>query len=478
MAVSADEHAELIDQLAESRAEVAELREQLATALGAIATLTAQQNQNSTNSHLPPSSDGPGATARGVRKPKKTKSKRKRGGQKGHRGTSRQLLSPEQVHEIIELFPAACEGCASSLAQVEDIAPRRYQRVELLTSGPHVTEWRRHEVRCICGHETFAPYDASVIPSSPFGPRLVSIVSTLTGVYHLSRRSAQLLLCELFGIEVSLGALSKMEGRMSESLVSAVGEAHDDVVAAMVKHTDATSWLLAGATMSMWTLSTKLTTFFRIFENGQRATIERMFKDELGRLTGILVSDRASVFGFWAMALRQVCWAHLLRKFVSFSERDGPVGTVGRDLLDHAALVFKYWRAFEEGQLSREELRTWMAPVRRGFEATLEAAIKADLEECSGSCADLLTHKHALWTFVDIAGVDPTNNLAERDLRSLVMWRRRCFGSQSERGLRFVERVMTVAHTLRKRGRGVLDFFERTVTAHMQGAPAPALLGD
>ena len=40
---------------------------------------------------------------------------------------------------------------------------------------------------------------------------------------------------------------------------------------------------------------------------------------------------------------------------------------------------------------------------------------------------------------------------------------------------RFVERVMTVAHTLRKRGRDVLDFFERTVAAHFTGVPVPRL---
>lgn len=466
----------MVVQIAELQTELAEVKEQLATALGTIARLTEQQNQNSTNSHLPPSSDGPGATARGVRRPKKKKSKRKRGGQKGRRGAHRELLPVERIDEVVDLFPEACEGCARLLPQVHDVDARRYQRIELLLTGPRVTEWRRHEVRCACGHCTRAPYDASVIPASPFGPRLVSIMAALTGVYHLSRRRAQTLLHEFFGIDVSLGAISKMEARTGDALKSAAGEAHDDVVAALVKYADATSWLLAGVTMSLWTLSTKSTSFFRIFVDGRRATIERMFEDAFGRLFGILVSDRASVFGFWAMALRQICWAHLLRKFVSFSERDGPVGTFGRELLDYAALVFEYWRGFEEGKLSRDELRTWMVPVRRRFEATLERVVAADLEGCSGSCEDLLAHKDALWTFVDIPGVDPTNNLSERDLRSLVIWRRQCFGCQSERGLRFVERVMTVAHTLRKRGRAVLDFFERTVAAHTAGAPAPRLL--
>ena len=483
MAVSADEDAELIAELAEVRAhlvarnaEVAELKEQLATALAAMERLTEQVNRNSANSHLPPSSDGPGAVSRGVRRPKKKKSKRKRGGQKGRRGAHRELLPVERVDEVISLFPDACEGCARALPQVPDIDARRYQQIDLLLTGPRVTEWRRHEVRCACGHFTRAPYDASVVPASPFGPRLVSIVAALTGVYHLSRRRVQMLLHEFFGIDVSLGALSKMEARMSDALKPATGEAHDEVVAALVKYADATSWLLAGVTMSLWTLSTKSTSFFRIFVDGRRATIERMFGDPFGRLFGILVSDRASVFGFWAMALRQVCWAHLLRKFISFSERDGPVGTFGRELLDYAALVFEYWRGFEEGKLSRDELKTWMTPVKRRFEVTLERVVAADLADCSGSCADILAHKPALWTFVDVPGVDPTNNLAERDLRALVIWRKLCFGSQSERGMRFVERVMTVAHTLRKRGRDVLDFFEQTVAAHIAGVPVPRLL--
>ncbi len=483
MAVGADEYAELgaelaevRTQLAESDARIAELEEQLATALAAIERLTEEVNRNSTNSHLPPSSDGPGAVSRGVRRPKTKKSKRKRGGQKGRRGAHRELLSADRVDEVVDVFPAACEACARPLSRDPEVDARRYQQIDLLLAGPHVTEWRRHEVQCVCGHCTRASYDASQIPTSPFGPRLVSIVAALTGVYHLSRRRVQMLLHEFFGIDVSLGVISKMEARMSLALQSATGEAHDDVVAAMVKHADATSWLLAGVTMSLWTLSTKLTTVFRIFTDGRRSTIEQMFKNPFGRLFGILVSDRASVFGFWAMALRQVCWAHLLRKFVSFSQRDGPVGTFGRELLDYAALVFEYWRGFEEGKLSRDELKAWMAPVRKRFEATLERIVAAELDDCSGSCGDILAHKAALWTFVDIPGVDPTNNLAERDLRALVIWRKLCFGSQSERGLRFVERVMTVAHTLRKRGRAMLDFFERTVAAHVAGEPMPRLL--
>jgi transposase len=87
----------------------------------------------------------------------------------------------------------------------------------------------------------------------------------------------------------------------------------------------------------------------------------------------------------------------------------------------------------------------------------------------------MLAHVDALWTFVHVPSVEPTNNLAERDLRSFVIWRKLSYGCQSERALRFVERVMTVAMTLRKRGHDVLDYITRCVRADLAGVPAPAL---
>jgi transposase len=301
---------------------------------------------------------------------------------------------------------------------------------------------------------------------------LVAVVAMLTGVYHLSRRKAQQLLRELFGVELSLGALSRMEARASQALAPAFDEAQREVEAAAVKYTDATSWLRAGVVMSLWTLASMMATVYHIVQDGRRETIRSFY----GLLKGILVSDRATVFSFWCMAFRQICWAHLLRKFVSFSERDGPAGAIGRELLGCTALVFEYWHGFKTGKLTREELEIWLRPVQRQFEAALERAVAAGIPRLSGSCADILAHGGALWTFVTHEDVEPTNNHAERELRGFVLWRKRSFGSQSERGERFAERVMTVAHTAHKQGKDVLDFIVRSVTALAQGRTAPPLL--
>lgn len=175
--------------------------------------------------------------------------------------------------------------------------------------------------------------------------------------------------------------------------------------------------------------------------------------------------------------LLQACpgasWAHLLRKAVSFSERDGPSAAFGRDLLNYIGILFEYWHAYKAGSLDRATFRAWMGPVRAQVEALLERAVVANIDRLSGSCANILEHRLALWTFVDHDGVEPTNNHAERELRAFVLWRRKSFGAQSDRGNLFAERLMTVAHTARKQGKDVLDFLTGCCEAHAAGTRTP-----
>jgi transposase len=463
---------ELEAELAARDVRIAELEAAQQELKRVVAVLTEKLGQNSANSHRPPSSDGPGA-AKGRAAGKKKPSERKRGGQKGHRGARRELLSLDRIDHFVELFAEACDGCGAELPKRLDPDPSRHQVIDWLGGKIVATEIRRHASRCeVCGCVTRAAYDPKIITPSPFGPGLVALVAMLTGVYHLSRRSARQLLRELLGVEISLGALSGLEARASAALAPAAQDAEQHIDAAMVKHADATPWLLAGALRSLWAIATTMATVYKIFSDGARKTVRPLF----GRQRGILVSDRASVFLFWEMAMRQICWAHLFRRFVAFSERDGPGGSFGQQLLEYATLVFHYWHAFRDGQLTREELAASMRPVRRQFEACLQRVADADIPRMSGSCADILVHKGALWTFVIHEGVEPTNNHAEQQIRPAVLWRKRSFGSQSERGERFVERFMTVAQTARKQGKNVLDFIVESVFAQAEGRSAPSLL--
>lgn len=298
-------------RIAELEALVAKQAAQLAQLAKQVEMLTEKLARNSRNSNLPPSSDPPGRSGSSGKKPKKRrKQKRKRGGQVGHSGAHRALVPAEQVTEIEDIFPRRCENCWEMLPEIPDPDAQRYQVTEVPPITPTIIEYRRHAVRCACGYTTRVPFEQSQIPRSAFGPRLMSLVVLLSGIYHLSRRKTAQLLSDICGVRISLGSISTIEERVSSTLEPAVAEAWDRVQSAEVKHTDGTSWLQAGAALSLWTLASSAATVFKIVADSSRSTLRTLY----GTLEGILVSDRASALGFWTMKRRQVCWAHLLRK--------------------------------------------------------------------------------------------------------------------------------------------------------------------
>lgn len=461
-------------ELAAKQACIAELELLVAKLSEQNAELMRRLGEDTGNSNRPPSSDPPAnRAARRAKKAAKGKETRNRGGQPGHKGSSRTLVTLDQVNHVEHLYPSECESCWQALPQVPDEHPKRYQQVDLAQIGRHITEWRRHAVACpCCGHRTRAKHDTDVIPSSPFGPQLVAAVALLTGGYHLSRRKTVDLLRELLGVVLSLGSVSNIEARASAAMKAPVDEAHEQVQRAAVKDTDGTSWYEAGVLKSLWTIATSAVTVYAILDDGERESFKPLF----GKRRGVLVSDRATALKFWVMRMRQVCWAHFLRKFIAFSERVGPAGVVGRELVDYVGIIFANWSELKDGKLTRAQFRERMAPVRKHVEAALERAAAAKFPGVSGSCMDIIDHRAALWDFVDKLVVEPTNNHAELALRSFVLWRKRSFGTQSERGNLFAARVMTVVETARKQNKNVLDFLTRCCAAEVSGRETPSLL--
>lgn len=455
--------------------EIAELRALVVTGNARIAELEAENarlrgdaGKNSQNSSKPPSTDSP--EQRAARR-KAAGSGRKPGGQPGHEGHQRALVPPEKVTRSRDHFPARCRGCRSKLPPVSHGEPLRNQTVEVPKIEPDVSEDRLHAVLCGCGVVTRAPLPAGV-PRGMCGPNLMALITLLVGVYHLSRRDAVSCVGDVLGIPISLGALSKVEGRVAVMLEPAHNEAAVLVKRARAKYADATGWFRKAAGRTLWVIASKLATVFNIVKDGTRDE----FKTLVGTL-GVLITDRGSQFGFWAMEKRQICWAHLIRKYVNFSEHPDPrAAELGETLVMLAQVLFIEWHRIRDGTASRAEFQGFVARFRPVFEGHLARGVELDLAGVSGSCANMLAHADALWNFAYTPSVEPTNNHAERELRRFVMWRRKSFGSQSERGDHFAERVMTVVHTLRKQDRHVLSFLRDTIAASLRGAPIPSLI--
>lgn len=448
-------------RIAELVAEVAALRAQ-------VAELQALLRQNSSNSNRPPSSDAP---ADRESRPGKPPSGRSRGGQPGHKGWKRTLLPPEKVNRTKDCFPSSCRRCGESLPRRPDERPLRHQVVDVPPIKPDVTEYRLHRVTCDCGRVTCGALPAGV-PRGMCGPRLMALIGLLTGIYKLSRREAGRALGDVLGVDLSLGALSESEDDVSQAVAIPVEEARVHASLEPAKHVDATGWRQSGQARTLWTIATPLVTVFGIVADASRVKLRGLF----AAVRGILITDRGTQFGFWAMEKRQICWAHLIRRFAGFAERNGQVGRLGDDLLFWSQTMLHYWHQVRDGTLSRRRFRKIMVSVRPLVEGLLARGVRLDVRGVSGSCADVLEHRLALWTFVDHDGIDPTNNHAERELRAFVLWRKKSFGSQSDRGCRFAARIMTVAHSLRKQNRHVLAYLTEACRASLTGRPAPSLL--
>ena len=190
----------------------------------------------------------------------------------------------------------------------------------------------------------------------------------------------------------------------------------------------------------------------------------------------MLVSDRYIVYADWPARKRQVCWAHLMRAFQKMAERHGGSSQIGESLLECAELMFHWWHRVRDGTLKRSTFQQYMSFHRARVEGLLARGSRCRHRKTAATCREILKVKQALWTFVRVEGVEPTNNAAEQALRGAVIWRKTSFGSWSEAGSRFVERMLTVAGTLRKQRRDLVDYVVQVCVARLHHNPAPSLL--
>src|SRR5438876_230441 len=451
----------------EAQAYIGTLEARVATLEDRVRTLQEQLNQSSRNSSRPPSSDPPQS-----QRPTRPRGQRRRGGQPGHPGQTRTLVPVEDVDEVVVLKPKQCSGCHAPLSG-DDPTPFRHQVIEIPPIKPVITEYQWHQLVCPeCGETTRAPWPAGV-PSGTYGPRVQATVALYTGAYRLSKRTTQQVMDEVFGVPLSVGTISPLEQATTAAVAAPVEAARTYVHAQAVAHLDETSWRQGGKRAWLWVAVTSVVTVFlvRMSRGGQVA------RELLGeRFSGILVTDRYSASNWYPVRWRQVCWAHLLRDFEAMRGRGGRSEEIGDALLAQAHQMFAWWHRVREGTLQRSTFRSYMTPLRREVERLLEAGSCCGVPKTAGTCRDILQRREALWTFVQVDGVEPTNNTAERSIRPGVLWRKSSFGTQSEAGSRFVESMMTVVSTLKQQQRNVLEYLTEACDAALRGDAAPSLL--
>ncbi len=461
----------LEEQVAALQVQVTMLQEQVRALQEENTELRARLNRNSHNSSRPPSSDPPTAPKRPARPTKG----RSRGGQKGHPGRHRAMIPADRVDHFRDHWPATCPHCQHDLTVIrtETTPPQRQQVWEIPSVRAEVTEHRYHAVSCpVCGAAVRSERPPEV-PAGALGPRATAWVGLLHGRYRLSERETVELSQDLWQLPLALGSVHNRCAQVSAALESPAAEVQDALGAAAHGNVDETGWKQAGRRYWLWVLVGGLCTRFLLSPSRSRATLRQLLGEEF---RGIVSSDRFRAYQHLPVERRQICWAHLQRDLCAFSEWQGACGEWGARGVALVKQLFAHWAAFRTGQIDRPALQTAMQPVREQFAALLIEGLTMPRRAVQGFCRDLQWLEPALWTFLRVEEVEPTNNAAERALRPAVIWRKGCFGTQSDGGARFVERILTVAATCRQQGRHLLTFLTEAVQAHWTGNPAPLLL--
>jgi transposase len=289
----------------------------------------------------------------------------------------------------------------------------------------------------------------------------------------MSHREVQEVLAAVFHTEVSLGSIAALEQVVSIALESPVTEAVQYVRRQPMRNVDETPWWERAKRVWLWVKSTPLATIFRILKTRGAASAKVLLGEEF---PGVVGTDRLASYDWIMPERRQVCWAHVKRDFVAMSERGGEAGQLGTALLAEERRVFALWAEVRSQSLSRADFQVRMLPIMARVKALLQAGARGAHAKTVGTCRHLLKREASLWTFMWEDDVEPTNNSAERPLRRAVLWRRRSFGTQSETGSLFVERILTVVTTLRQQHRDVLAYLTSACLAKLRGNPAPALV--
>jgi transposase len=461
------------EQIAEQQRRIADAEKQIAD----LARQLALRKQNSTNSSKPPSSDGLAGEPR--KRGRRKKSRRKAGGQPGHRGAHRPLVPIEKVDEIRPILPEQCQHCGHPLpTQIETAQttgePQRHQVTELPPIQARTIEYQCHRVVCPeCGESTRAalPEEAK----GRFGPQLTASIAYLTVVCRMPRRVVEALLGQVLGIDISLGSTQKCWEEASQAVAAPCQELEKQLKDEPVLNVDETGWRTNGAKRFLWAfVAARYVVYTVAATRGSQ-----VLRDLLGKVfQGILCSDRFSAYLKYHSGKAQFCWAHLKRNLLGIVEftKSSAVERFCRDALAQHARLFRLWHKFRGGQIDRSQLLLRSIPIQKRIFELAKRNLDSPHREVRNLATALFEHNDRLFTFLEHEGVEPTNNSVERALRTGVQWRKICFGNRSANGELATSRLLTVAETCDLQRVNILAYLSAAIACHRRHQSGASLL--
>jgi transposase len=392
-----------------------------------IDKLETQSKKNSHNSSKPPSSDPPFAR----KKRKQKKSGRSKGGQKGHEPHQQMVLDPTQSHW---LMPERCT-CGNTAFDRKQMQPFYvHQHIEMPQIQMDVSHYILHQGDCPnCGKTVKATLPPE--KAAGYGPRLTAFIGELSGIKAMSRNDVKQFCGSVLQIPIATGTIQKIVDRNSEAILPVYDYIGGIARTHWCNYIDETSWFKDHDLHWLWTMVNERVAFYRIDPHRSREAFEQLIQD----WEGILVSDSYGLYRKWIN--RQTCLAHLIRKADALAEKRKT------DIRRFGEFIAGWLRQLVHFAKEPPDAKQW-SDFYTYFLLTV-SLWKGEKDEAGRLARQIIREIDNLWVFLDHNGVDPTNNRAERALRFGVLWRKRSLGTQSEKGNRWVERILSFKETCR-----------------------------
>jgi len=427
----------------------------------------AKLEKNSSTSSKPPSSD--------ITKPpseRRQPGKRKRGGQKGHKGFFRKPVEPDEVQE---LHLERCPECgADNLGKENEEQVKSQQQAELVAKPVEVTEYQRFGRLCPCCNKIqYSELPAGVIPGQILGPMLLSFGGYMKSTMGVSITELYQLFTEVFRLPVARSTIQTAIFRVSDALAPC----HEEVLEALPEqkalNVDETGWKENGKRLWVWLFCSQVLACFTI--RSSRGC--QVLKDVLGEVFGgAITSDFYSAYVSYATALQQFCLAHLIRDLKFLTTLPGEDDKVfGEKLLKYMRRLFTLWHNREN--LTSQQFQNRVLRFENSLRNYLFAQKFKKGSDARRIQLRMVKHWDSLFRFLKQPELfEPTNNAAERDLRLLVRLRRISQGSRGILGQLWTARAATVVVSCRKQHRNPWDFIQQAVSAHFFHTNTPSLI--
>ena len=441
----------LFDIIEAQQAQITELTER-------IKVLEARLNQNSSNSNLPPSSDGPGKP-----KPKslRKKSRKKRGGQKGHTGHTLEMVS--NPDEIIDLPAPECGSCGKTLRKRRQTYKARQEFDIKITKI--VREYRAYEYDCQCGRIECSAFPETLRSKTQYGPTIESLVIYISQQLLVPYNRLSEFIRDVTDYNMSEGTMVNMVSKCADNLEIFEESAKQSLIQAPVVGFDETSIRLADRLAWIHTVNTDNLILLSL--HGKRGTIAMNEIGVLPNFKGVAVHDYWKAY-FTFDCPHSLCGPHLMRELIFLHEEVSVSWAKDflRYLLRTKSIVDK---AKENGKtgLSTSQL----ARISTGYDTIVTKCLRGSpinknrarkrgriKQSKQRNLAERLRDKkEEILRFAFNFQVPFDNNASERSLRMSKVKQKISGCFRSEKGARVFCRIRSYAQTMRKNGCAILD---------------------